>query len=300
MTTHILLPGDAGAGNLIALTRELEDRVVALHLGSPQQAADLATSGVDEVVTVACDDPAEGCAPVVAELLATTPGIVLAGRDAASRVLLGAAAAALDVPVFTDVTAVTSEGGTTRVTHGLCGGTATRVVEVSGPVALLVDGGVTTTGAAAVPVRQLQAEGHRISTVATRHSGEQAPRLGTAARVVAVGRGLRASEDLGLITDLAAALDAELGGTRPLAEGLNWLARDRYIGISGQQIAPELYLAIGISGQLQHLAGARGSGTIVAINSNEHAPIAAEADYLLVGDLYQVVPELISALRSPS
>lgn len=244
MTTHILLPGDAGAGNLIALARELEDRVVALHLGSPQQAADLATSGVDEVVTLACDDPAEGCAPVVAELLATAPGIVLAGRDAASRVLLGAAAAALDAPVFTDVTAVTSEGGTTRVTHGLCGGTATRVV--------------------------------------------------------AVGRGLRASEDLGLITDLAAALDAELGGTRPLAEGLNWLSRDRYIGISGQQIAPELYLAIGISGQLQHLAGARGSGTIVAINSDEHAPIAAEADYLLVGDLYQVVPELISALRSPS
>ena len=82
-----------------------------------------------------------------------------------------------------------------------------------------------------------------------------------------------------------------------MAEGLDWLGKDRYIGVSGQHVAPELYFAIGISGQLQHMVGVREATTIVAINSDANAPVFKEADYCLVGDLYKIVPALTEALK---
>ena len=82
-----------------------------------------------------------------------------------------------------------------------------------------------------------------------------------------------------------------------MAEGLNWLGKDRYIGVSGQHIAPDVYFAIGISGQLQHMVGARGAKAIVAINTDENALVFKEADYCLVGDLYEIVPALTEALK---
>jgi len=82
-----------------------------------------------------------------------------------------------------------------------------------------------------------------------------------------------------------------------VAEGLNWLGKDRYIGVSGKHIAPELYFAIGISGQLQHMVGLRGAKTIVAINSDPNALVFKDADYSLVGDMYQIVPALTEALK---
>ena len=100
-----------------------------------------------------------------------------------------------------------------------------------------------------------------------------------------------------MIETFAKAAKAEVACSRPLAEGLNWLGKDRYIGISGQHIAPQLYFAIGISGQLQHMAGVRGAETIVAINSDPEAPVFKDADYGLVGDLYEIVPAITGALK---
>ena len=115
--------------------------------------------------------------------------------------------------------------------------------------------------------------------------------------MVGVGRGLKAREDLALIEELAHALDAEIACSRPVAEGLNWMGKDRYIGSSGARIAPRLYLAVGISGQLQHMVGVTGAETIVAVNSDPNAAIFAQADYGLVGDLYQLVPAITAALK---
>jgi len=100
-----------------------------------------------------------------------------------------------------------------------------------------------------------------------------------------------------MIETFAKAAKAEVACSRPLAEGLNWLGKDRYVGISGQHIAPQLYFAIGISGQLQHMAGVRGAETIVAINSDPEAPVFKDADYGLVGDLYEIVPAITGALK---
>jgi electron transfer flavoprotein alpha subunit len=120
--------------------------------------------------------------------------------------------------------------------------------------------------------------------------------LDDAARVVGVGRGVSEQKDLAEIEALAKALGAEMACSRPIAEFFKWMPEERYIGISGQQIKPQLYLAVGISGQAQHYYGVRDAKIIVSVNKDAEALINRNADYYIVGDWKEVVPGLIQAL----
>lgn len=119
--------------------------------------------------------------------------------------------------------------------------------------------------------------------------------LSSAERIVSVGRGIKAPENIELAQKLADALGAELAASRPICDS-GWMPLDRQVGSSGQTVTPMLYLALGISGAIQHQVGMKGSHTIVAINTDESAPIFEIADYGIVGDLFDVVPELIKQL----
>jgi electron transfer flavoprotein alpha subunit len=125
---------------------------------------------------------------------------------------------------------------------------------------------------------------------------ERAVDLAAAEKIVAVGRGIREAENLPLARKLAMALGAELAASRPICDA-GWLPMERQVGSSGQTVAPKLYVALGISGAIQHLVGMKGSRTIVAINKDPDAPIFEVADYGIVGDLFQVAPALIEALE---
>ncbi len=125
---------------------------------------------------------------------------------------------------------------------------------------------------------------------------KQAVDLSSAERIVAVGRGIRSQENLALIQRLAEVLQAEIGASRPVCDS-GWLPMDRQIGSSGQTVSPKLYLAIGISGAIQHVVGMKGARTIVAINKDPEAPIFDIADYGIVGDLFEIVPALIKHLE---
>ena len=122
--------------------------------------------------------------------------------------------------------------------------------------------------------------------------------LAEADLVVGVGRGFEKEEELGLARTVAQALGAELACSRPIAEFFKWLPENRYLGISGQQIKARLYLACGISGQVQHLFGIRDAKTIVAVNKDPNAPIFDVADYFVVGDLREFLPALAQALAA--
>ena len=121
--------------------------------------------------------------------------------------------------------------------------------------------------------------------------------IGDADKVCSVGRGLASLQDLPIIQALAETMGAEVGCSRPIAEENEWLPLNRYVGISGQKFKGSLYMAIGISGQVQHLGGIRDAKIIVAINSDDKAPIFSQSDYGIVGDLYEIVPLLTQILK---
>jgi electron transfer flavoprotein alpha subunit len=125
---------------------------------------------------------------------------------------------------------------------------------------------------------------------------KQAVDLGQAERIVAVGRGIKSQENLPLAERLAKAMGAELAASRPICDS-GWLPMERQIGSSGQTVAPKLYVALGISGAIQHLVGMKGSRTIVAINKDADAPIFEVADYGIVGDLFELAPAIASELE---
>ncbi len=121
--------------------------------------------------------------------------------------------------------------------------------------------------------------------------------LEAATIVVGVGRGFKTKDDLKLAFDLAEVVGGQVGCSRPLATDLGWLTDEYWIGLSGKEVKPKVYFAAGISGQIQHTTGIRGSKLIVAINTNKDAPIFKMSDYGIVGDLYKVLPALNAAIK---
>ncbi|HUP40628.1 MAG TPA: electron transfer flavoprotein subunit alpha/FixB family protein [Vicinamibacterales bacterium] len=127
---------------------------------------------------------------------------------------------------------------------------------------------------------------------------KQAVDLSQAERIVAVGRGIKAQEHIALAEKLASVLGAQLAASRPICDS-GWLPMERQVGSSGQTVAPKLYVALGISGAIQHVVGMKGARTIVAINKDADAPIFEIADYGIVGDLFEIVPAMIAELEKP-
>jgi electron transfer flavoprotein alpha subunit len=297
-----IIVGDQPAvGNLVTVARSLRGPVGAVVAGPRPVAETVAASGVDKVVWCSAPDdvPAEACAPAVADAVAADPPrVILGGRNPGERVLLGAAAARLGAAVLTGARSVSIDGGDVIVVNAVFGDIADETVAVSGAVALLLDGGsVPPADGGSAPIEEVSATPLPLKVIETRmHDFDQAD-LNSAHRVIGVGRGLKAKEDLAMIEELAHAVEAEIACSRPVAEGLNWMGKDRYIGSSGAHIAPRLYLAVGISGQLQHMVGVIGAETIVAINSDPNAAVFQQSDYGLVGDLYQLVPAITAALK---
>ncbi len=120
--------------------------------------------------------------------------------------------------------------------------------------------------------------------------------LNAAEIIVSVGRGIKEKENIGMVEELAKALGAELAASRPICDN-GWLPMERQVGSSGQTVSPKVYMAIGISGAIQHLVGMKGAKTIIAINKDANAPIFEVADYGIVGDLFEVVPALVAEVK---
>jgi electron transfer flavoprotein alpha subunit len=217
-------------------------------------------------------------------------------------------AARLDRALITDCTAVRMDGGTAVFTRPMFQGKVSADVAAEGSSPHLVTfqigafrADAAKRGAAAAPIRNVPAaldeSAMRQTADAPFREAKQAVDLTQAERIVSVGRGIKGQEHLALIQQLAEALGAEVAASRPICDA-GWLPMERQIGSSGQTVAPKLYLALGISGAIQHVVGMKGARTIVAVNKDADAPIFEVADYGIVGDLFDVVPAMITALKA--
>lgn len=291
MSTTWIVTTTGSVSDLIALGRNRGDSVTAVVLGDAQ------VSGVDSLIRipVAAGQPVEILAPAVAQVVeASGTDLVVAPEGSAERALVGAVAAKFDAPVLFGAREIGM--GTARLAR--FGAITLEDVTFSGVAVAIMAGGSDSADSSVSPESPATAATTATTAQITSENISATPSvdIARAPRVVAAGRGFEAKEDLALAQDLATALGAELGVSRPLAEGYGWMPRESYIGISGQIVAPELYVAVGISGQIHHTAGVTDSQTIVAINNDELATMFDFADYGIVGDLYDVLPELTAAL----
>ena len=221
------------------------------------------------------------------------------GRDLAPRV-----AARLGVGIVTDVTEFKLDGDNVTVNHPINIGKVIATVRIkSNPALFAIRAGAITPAqnAKAGKVEQVQAVGDptaaRVKVIEMIEGGSGKLDLAEAPVVIAGGRGLKSAENFKLVEDLAAAFgNAAVGATRAITDD-GWRPHSDQIGQTGRLVSPDLYIAVGISGAVQHLAGMRTSRTIVAINKDKDAPIFKVADYGIVGDVFEVMPALTEAVR---
>lgn len=287
--------------------------VHALLLGAPgigaAQAPALAAHGADRIAVVehaslARYNPEVAAATVAARIGALTPRVVFLAASAQGRDLAPRVAARLGVGLAADVTGFTLEGDTVLATHPMYTGKLVATLRVTGTPAVvsLRPGAITPiarAGAGQVEALAPAMDPAQARVVVTDIGAKGAARLdlGEAPVVVAGGRGLRAAEHFALVEELAAAFgNAAVGATRAVTDD-GWRDPADQIGQTGRLVSPDLYVAVGISGAVQHLAGMRTSRIIVAINRDKDAPIFKVADYGIVGDLFEVVPRLTEEVR---
>jgi electron transfer flavoprotein alpha subunit len=288
-------------------------KIAVLGSGIAAASAELAAADVEEVIAV--DLPAlasytaDGYVQALAALAAAeSPAHVFVAHTYQTRDFLPALAARLGRALVTDVVAIKKDGDAFAYTRPIFQGKLNADVVASGPAPHLVtlqigayraDAAAKKTGGAAA-IRSaaitLDASTIRQKPEAPFKEAKQAVDLSQAERIVAVGRGIKGQEHLPLVQQLAQALGAEIAASRPICDS-GWLPMDRQIGSSGQTVAPKLYLALGISGAIQHLVGMKSSRTIVAINKDPEAPIFEIADYGIVGDLFEIVPAMVAELN---
>lgn len=237
---------------------------------------------------------------IVALIKENKPELVLVELTKNGRLAAAHAAVALETVVLTDVSELSVEDGKVSGKRMVYGGSAVKTESVSGSavVCLSVQADKEAQPAAAgeiVEVSAVPCEGIAFTGKTCRTV--QAVNLNAATRVVGVGRGFSSEESLSIARDFASAFEAEIGCTRPIAEEERWLPTERYIGVSGAMIKPAVYVAAGISGQVQHTVGVNESGLIIAINKDEHAPIFNNCDYGIIGDVAEVLPLLTEKLK---
>lgn len=229
------------------------------------------------------------------------PDLVMIYATKKGRLLTGVLAAAIGTSALVDAVELSVKDGV-EARHLVYGGAAFRTEKARGTVVTCVGAGVFDAGE--ISAHQEITDVPFVEPAVTvrclekRELKKEQINLAAAKLVVGVGRGFAASEDLKMAEDFAEAIGGEIACTRPISEGEGWMPKERYIGVSGLILKPDIYFALGISGQVQHTVGINQAKVIVAINKDKNAPIFKQADYGLVGDMYTALPNLIQKAKN--
>ena len=291
----VIAETEKGARELCAAARTLGDAVTLCVAGAPA-----VTGAADKCIhiEVPAGNIADDAYPAVIEAFdAAGADIVLAENAVHTLSLVGRLANAKGAAAITGVSSFDGAEATSMY----FGGAGVRVAKPAGSVAVYVVNAGAFDGAAATGTDVVEEVAFQAPANAVEKKGSEAlppasVDLSAADVVVSCGRGFAEEGDLQLARDLAAKVGAELGCSRPLAEGVSWFPREAYIGVSGAMVSPKTCFVIGISGQMQHMVGLNGAGTVIAINKDQNAPVFKLCDYGFVGDLKSALPALTAAL----
>jgi electron transfer flavoprotein alpha subunit len=286
-------------------------KIAVLGADARAVASELATGGVADVLLaqsplLAVYTPDAFTMALAGIIETAAPAFVLLPHTYQTRDFAPMLAARLGKPLICDVTAIHGSGAQATFVRPMFQGKLAAEVRPKGNAPFFVTFQIGSFRAdavqrtAAAPVTEVavtvDAAAIRQKPEAPFQEAKQAVDLSQAERIVAVGRGIKSQEHIALAEKLAQAMRAEVAASRPICDN-GWLPMERQIGSSGQTVAPKLYVALGISGAIQHLVGMKGARTIVAINKDADAPIFEVADYGIVGDLFEIVPALTAELE---
>ena len=301
------------ATELLNIGRQLADkmgtRVSALLYQDSEYAEDCVSHGADEVMFLTPlpgEQPAESCIPIIVdESKKGDPDLILLSATLRGKNMAALLAARLNAGLVSSCTQIDYDETSKalvmeRLTYG--GAAVQKVICSARPAMATIpprtyEAAMPTTGRQG-NVRELPSPSPSpIKVIERKVKEKEVKDISEARVVVCVGRGIEKEEDLAIARQLAEVMGGSIACTRPIAEELHWLPEDLCIGLSGVQVKPDLYLGIGVSGQVQHITGIRNAKVIAAVNKDENAPIFKAADFGIIGDLYDVVPKLISELK---
>lgn len=286
------------AAELVGCARREGKSASLISLTDPDE---YAGCGADSVLHLVGESPRpEGYAKAIADLVQDREAeLLLVGSTVTGREIAASVAGYCGAAMASDVLSVGFRPSGVEITRSVCAGAIIRRELLSGFSVATVAAGVFDAADARVDPT-IETLPVPIDARVQRVSLEPIPRgdvdLAKADKIVSVGLGLDKEEDLSMVRDLARALNAQVGCTRDVAESRGWLPKAQYIGITGATVSPDLYLAMGVSGQMQHVYGIRGSKVVVAINKDKNAPIFRAADYGIVGDMYVIAPKITAAI----
>ena len=287
-------------------------KVAVAGQGVSAVANELAAAAVAEVIAI--DHAAlahytpDGFVQALQQVIAqAAPALVFFPHTYQTRDFSPTLATRIDRALITDVIAVKNAAGSPTFSRPMFQGKLTADVVAQGPAPHLItiqigafraDAAEKGPAAAKVTTASVNIDEGKLrqKPEAPFQEAKQAVDLSQAERIVAVGRGIKSQENIAVAEQLAQAFGAELAASRPICDN-GWLPMERQIGSSGQTVAPKLYVALGISGAIQHLVGMKGARTIVAINKDAEAPIFEVADYGIQGDLFELAPAIIAELQ---
>lgn len=296
-------------GELCSGGRQLGSQVSVVLFSDQNQAEEAIALGADQVYLFGQAGESvmiEAYSKSIAELLrAEKADLVMVYSSIRGKLIAGRIASQFGTSVLSNVSELTVEDGSIIAKHMVYGGAAIRTEKA------LTDTVVVTVGTGVFKAMPKDAarqgkvnevnpdvDNAGIHILQTRPKQGEFVNLSAAKRVVGAGRGFTSQEDLKMAEELAALVGAEMACSRPIAEGEKWMSKERYVGVSGVVLKPDIYIALGISGQIQHMVGVNQAKTLVAINKDKNAPIFKHVDIGLVGDLYKVLPQIAEKIKA--